>query len=92
MTPLPLDVARCPGSALVDLRTKRHYLDEHCDDCPRLLQAEADRRQWQLDGRPRIEGGRPAMAGAWMTAPDRMDWIDGICPVRSRDDAAGQPG
>jgi len=87
MTPLPLNVARCPGRGLTDLLTRRPYTDLYCSDCPRHIQHKADLAQWVSDCRPRILGGDPALPGARMTPPPREQWINGACPVRAEDGA-----
>ncbi|MEY2655579.1 MAG: hypothetical protein RLZZ524_2607 [Pseudomonadota bacterium] len=82
MSPLPLDEARCPGAALLDMITLRAHTDMRCHGCARLLQAQQDVAQWKLDGCPRVDGGKPRLAGAWITPPDRDQWHAGICPQR----------
>lgn len=91
MTPLPLNIARCPGRGLTDLLTRRPYTDLYCIDCPRHIQHKADLAQWISDCRPRIFGGDPALPGARMMPPPREQWVNGVCPVRAEDWASPRP-
>ena len=56
---LPADTARCPGRAL--LVNSRPSTDPQCEGCQRLIAGRAETAQWIADGRPRVDGGKPAM-------------------------------
>lgn len=69
---LPNDKHRCPGKALIYTDTASIVTDPYCTACKRLQAGIEDRVQWIADGRPRIDGGAPAMRAPWMTAPVEM--------------------
>lgn len=69
---LPNDKHRCPGKALVYTDTASIVTDPYCASCRRLQAGIEDRAQWVADGRPRIDGGAPAMRVPWMPAPAEM--------------------
>ena len=67
---IPNDIARCPGRALI--QGANIVTDPYCTACKRLHAGIEDRAQWVADGRPRIDGGAPAMRVPWMAAPVEM--------------------
>lgn len=67
---LPTDTARCPGKA--PIQGANIVTDPYCTGCKRMQAGIADRAQWVADGRPRIDGGAPAMRCMWMAAPAEM--------------------
>ena len=48
--------------------------DPQCEGCQRLIAGRAETEQWIADGRPRVDGGKPAMRAPWMAAPYPPVW------------------
>lgn len=69
---LPTNTERCPGRAL--LVNSRPSTDPQCEGCKRLIAGRAETGQWIADGRPRVDGGKPAMRVPWMAAPYPPVW------------------